>query len=82
MSQNELSISINDEGTLEFIYSDDLIGLFSEGKPTITRASSVEPNEEGKWIAHMATGEKLGPFTTRQEALSEEVKFLKEKMFK
>lgn len=64
---------------IRFVYSDDLLGLTQQGKPTIKRASHVEPHEEG-WKADLrpVNGPVLGPFQKRSEALAEEVKWLKE----
>jgi hypothetical protein len=62
---------------IRFIYSDQLIGLMAHGQTSTRRVSNVEP-EGDKWVADLALvkGPKLGPFTTRSEALNEEVKWL------
>lgn len=73
------AIRIQNDGTVQFIYSDKLHQLFEgQGDVSIRRASHVEPTDEGKWSADLAPvgGPILGPFTTRQEALDQEVKWL------
>ena len=66
-------------GKVRCIYAEtlDLRGL---GKPNITRASHVEPDLAGRWIADLAPvdGPKLGPFDKRTDALAAEVQWLRE----
>lgn len=71
-----------DEGSMSFIYSDDLKPLLAEGKSTARRVSHVEPvpnGDEFVWTADMSpvNGPELGPFTTRREALDAEVDWLR-----
>lgn len=71
-----------DEGSMSFIYSDDLKPLLTEGKSTARRVSHVEPvpnGDEFVWTADMSpvNGPELGPFTTRQAALNAEVDWLR-----
>jgi len=73
-------INVTPDGTIKFIYADDLRGLMAEGKATTRRVSHVEPNQEGRWTAQIVDGPLLGPFDTRQEALNAEVKWLKENL--
>lgn len=63
---------------IRFIYNDELQGLMTQGQAVTRRASHVEPDGAG-WTADMSPvgGPKLGPFTTRGEALQEEVAWLK-----
>jgi hypothetical protein len=70
---------VDDNGNLQFVYSDDLVFLSELGKPTTKRASHVEPVIDG-WTADMSPvgGPFLGPFTLRSQALAEEVEWLKE----
>ena len=78
------SLSVSPEGVATFIYTDALAPLLKEGKATIQRASYVEPDDKGQWWATMKPfGEEvvLGPFTTRQEALDEEERYLEVKLF-
>lgn len=62
---------------IRFIYNDALIPLISQGSATTRRASHVEP-DGNLWIADMSPvgGPKLGPFSTRADALKEEVDWL------
>ena len=66
-------------GNVRCIYAEtlDLRGL---GKPNITRASHVEPDSAGRWIADLAPvgGPKLGPFDKRTDALAAEVQWLRD----
>jgi hypothetical protein len=74
-------IKIDKKGQISFIYNDELRPLLKQGSSTIKRVSHVEPTSDGKWEADMSPvkpGVKLGPFETREEALQEEVKWLKE----
>jgi len=70
----EIRISGNE---IRFIYSDDLREMMSLGQSIIKRASHVEPCDNG-WVADMlpVNGPKLGPFSSRKEALEHEVKWL------
>ena len=70
------------DGSSRFIWSDDLVGLASEGTPSIRRASDVEPDDNGWWWADMAKsgGGKLGPYAKRGDALAAEVAWLKHHM--
>ena len=73
-------INVSPDGTIQFIYSDDLRGLMAEGRSSTRRVSHVEPNAEGRWEAQMVEGPKLGPFDTRAEALEAERKWLEENL--
>jgi hypothetical protein len=64
-------------GAVTAIYS-EAIDLQSLGRPTITRASHVEPDENGQWFARIVDGPNLGPFSKRSEALAAEVEWLTE----
>ena len=81
MSQ-EKTLFIAPDGTLTFIYDDQLMAALGDlGEVTTTRASSVEPAADGKhWTADMSPicGQKvvLGPFATREEALAAEYEWL------
>ena len=76
----EFIIGSDDEGRLQFIYSDELAFLLELGESTTKRASHVEPDGHGQWTADMAPvgGPVLGPFKLRQEALDAEVEWLTE----
>ena len=72
-------------GTMRAIWHDALAPLLEEGEFTITRASDVEPNDAGRWVADMAKsgGPMLaGPdgtgFVRRADALAAEVEWLRQ----
>jgi hypothetical protein len=65
------------DGTVRAIYAEDIdLGLF--GIPSITRASHVEPDEQGRWSADLTpvNGPVLGPFNRRSDALQAEQSWL------
>jgi hypothetical protein len=64
-------------GTVRAIYAED-IDLGVLGRVTITRASHVEPDEQGHWIADLSpvSGPVLGPFSQRSRALEAEQAWL------
>ena len=67
-------ITIEDNGSLHFIYDDCLVGLMEGCDVTTKRVSNVEPTADGQWTADMAPvgGEVLGPFKLRKQALQAE----------
>ena len=75
------SIVANPDGSIEFIYSDDLMPLADLGQYSSFRASHVEP-EGREWTAdlHPVGGPVLGPFPTRKAALDAEVAWLQENL--
>ena len=60
-------------GTVRAVYSEE-IELDTLGPVVITRASRVEPDERGCWLADLSPveGPTLGPFRSRSEALDAE----------
>ncbi len=68
-----MQIIVEPGGAVRCIYSEE-IDLTSIGSPVITRASHVEPDQQGRWLADMSplSGPILGPFQLRSEALSAE----------
>jgi hypothetical protein len=60
-------------GQVRTIYA-EVLDLAAFGRPDITRASHVEPDELGCWHADLAPvgGPILGPFARRGEALAAE----------
>lgn len=68
------------EGQIRFIHNDDLAGRFmKQGAAETRRASHVEPDGKGGWIADLspvAPGVVLGPFARRDVALQQEVDWL------
>lgn len=79
MSSATCKLSIAPDGTVRFIYDDDLRDLLSLGEANISRASHVEPKGL-KWEASMVGGPVLGPFDTRQEALAAERSWLNDNL--
>ena len=74
-----MELIIESGGGLRCIYA-EAIDLHSLGQPKIVRASSVEPDLAGRWIADLAPvgGPKLGPFDKRTDALGAEVQWLRD----
>ena len=68
-----MKLLIRPDGTVRAIYS-EAIDLGVLGRPTIARASHVEPDGEGRWLADLEPvgGPVLGPFGRRSEALEAE----------
>lgn len=68
-----MEMIISQGGTVRCLY-DEAIDLAELGPLQITRASHVEPDQQGQWWADMlpAGGPKLGPFEKRSEALGAE----------
>lgn len=75
---NNVAIKVTDEGFIEFVYDDELVGLLDLGEATVVRASHVEPR--AGWTADMSPsgGPVLGPFRLRSEALQAERDWLAE----
>ena len=74
-----MEIRVPPNGPAMCIYSDAL-PLSEIGKLKISRASHVEPNASGQWLADLSPvgGPKLGPFELRSVAISAEVDWLRE----
>jgi hypothetical protein len=69
----EMELVVGCDGGVRCIY-DETLDLREIGKLQITRASHVEPDDEGYWWADMGPvdGPVLGPFRSRTEALRAE----------
>ena len=69
----EMELVVGADGGVRCIY-DEGFDLRELGRLTITRASHVEPDSDGKWWADMGPvgGPVLGHFGTRGEALQAE----------
>lgn len=72
---------ISDQGTVSFVWSDNLAGFLECGNAHIHRASHVEPVDtpDGpQWVADMSPsgGPVLGPFRLRDVALEAEREWL------
>jgi hypothetical protein len=72
-----MDLIITPDGTIRCIY-DELIDVTELGVPQITRASHVEPTDDGRWTADLApvAGPVLGPFARRSDALDAEQRWL------
>ena len=68
-----MNLVISRCGQIRCLY-DETIDLAELGSLSITRASSVEPDEHGQWWANLGCveGPLLGPFTVRSQALAAE----------
>jgi hypothetical protein len=74
-----MNLVIERNGQIRGIY-DETIDLAALGQPRISRASHVEPDDHGRWLADLSPvgGPILGPFDRRSEALAAEVAWLEE----
>ena len=72
-----MKLLVRPDGTVRAIYQ-EAIDLGVLGRPTIARASHVEPGQDGRWRADLTPvgGPVLGPFNRRSEALEAEVAWL------
>ena len=73
-----MDLIIERGGKVRCVYA-EAIDLHSLGKPQITRASNVEPDHAGRWVADLTpvSGPALGPFEKRTDALAAEVEWLR-----
>jgi hypothetical protein len=74
-----MMIVIQPDGTARCLYG-ETIDLAEIGHLAINRASHVEPDESGQWIADLSpvSGPTLGPFAARSVALAAEAAWLEE----
>ncbi len=74
-----MQLVVKPDGAVRCIYN-EVIDLHAIGKPVIRRASHVEPNENGQWMADLSPvgGPQLGPFATRSQALAAEHQWLQQ----
>ena len=72
-----MDLVVSHDGHVRCVYG-EAIDLVALGSLSIQRASHVEPDAAGKWLADltMSAGPILGPFTTRSEALAAEQAWL------
>ena len=72
-----MDLVVDPRGVVRAVYA-EAIDLASLGRPTIARASHVEPDADGRWHADLGPvgGPALGPFARRSEALAAEVAWL------
>jgi hypothetical protein len=68
-----MELVVQTDGTIRCLY-DEALDLSAFGRLTITRASFVEADQHGKWLADLAPvgGPTLGPFVLRSDALTAE----------
>jgi hypothetical protein len=68
-----MKLLVKPDGSVRAVYG-EAIDLGVLGRPTIIRASRVEPDEQGRWTADLTPvgGLVLGPFDRRSEALEAE----------
>ncbi len=69
-------------GRLQAVYDDRLLGVLERASSStwnIRRASHVEPDDDGRWMADMAPvgGPVLGPYVRRSDALEAETAWLR-----
>ena len=72
-----MQIVFRADGSVQCLYG-EAIELRQLGGLTISRASHVEPDASGHWLADLSlvNGPKLGPFATRSQALAAEEAWL------
>jgi hypothetical protein len=72
-----MQLVIQADGSVRCIYAEAL-DLTALGPLTITRASHVEPDPGGQWLADLSPvgGPVLGPFSKRSQALDAEQAWL------
>ena len=72
-----MTIIVQPDGGLRCLYAED-IDLAAIGHLAIQRASHVEPDANGRWIADLSpvSGPALGPYAARSEALAAEAAWL------
>jgi hypothetical protein len=72
-----MEMLVHPGGEVRCVYA-EAIDLHVLGHPHITRASHVEPDEQGRWWADLAPagGPRLGPFRLRTQALDAEQQWL------
>ena len=74
-----MQLIIEKDGRVRGVYG-EAIDLDTLGPPGSSRASHVEPDSQGRWLADLSPvgGPVLGPFEKRSEALAAEVAWLEE----
>ena len=74
-----MQLLISSAGQIRCIYG-EAISLQDLGTVSIQRASHVEPDAAGNWLADLSpvSGPVLGPFTLRSEALAAEINWLEQ----
>ncbi len=72
-----MQLVIQPGGAVRCIYGEE-IDLHALGCLSVSRASHVEPDQQGRWFADMSPvgGSRLGPFDRRSDALAAESAWL------
>jgi len=72
-----MQLLIASDGAVRCLYG-ERIDLAALGSLTIMRASRVEPDQQGCWLADLSPvgGPLLGPFALRSQALAAEQQWL------
>ena len=72
-----MDLLIDPAGQARCVYG-EAIDLACLGQLAITRASHVEPDEQGQWWADLSPveGPRLGPYLARSQALAAEREWL------
>ena len=75
-----MQLVVAPDGSIRCLY-EEFLDLASLGALTISRASHVEPDLHGQWLADLSPvrGPVLGPFLRRSEALLAEQRWLEAK---
>lgn len=75
----EMQVRIGSDGAVSAVHADDLVPVLAAvGVCSVRRASNVEPTPDGRWLAEIVDGPRLGPFSRRDEAIAAEVAWLRE----
>ena len=79
---SEMELVVAADGVARSIYGEEL-DLREIGRLSVTRASHVEPDAQGFWLADMdpSGGPVLGPFKSRTEPLQAERGWLQMRHF-
>ena len=74
-----MNLIVRPNGRVSCVYN-EAFDLSALGNLDIRRASHVEPDGTGRWMADLSpvAGPKLGPFTQRSQALAAEQAWLSE----
>jgi len=75
-----MQLLIKSDGAVRCVYGEQ-INLAVLGSLVIKRASHVEPDRQGRWIADLSPAggpSHLGPFDSRSQALDAESRWLEE----
>jgi hypothetical protein len=74
-----MQLVVHPTGQVRCLY-DEAVDLATLGRLCVKRASHVEPDADGHWIADLSPvgGPLLGPFVARSESLAAERRWLEE----